>query len=75
MLLIGGGLLVLLSVPIVRALGLRRAKEGIWPLPEPHRTPAEGAHTFEHAAVVRLVGGVEPLRDDYAPVDQLETRP
>jgi hypothetical protein len=32
-------------------------------------------YCYERAAVVRLVGGAEPLRDDYAPVDQLETRP
>jgi MFS family permease len=35
----------------------------------------EGAATFDHAAVVHLVNGAKPLRDDYAPVDQLETRP
>jgi spermidine synthase len=45
------------------------------PLPPIRRAPAEGAKLFEQAAVVRLVGGAEPLSDDYAPVDQLETRP
>lgn len=36
---------------------------------------ADGASAFERSAVARLVGGAEVLRDDYAPVDQLETRP
>jgi spermidine synthase len=44
------------------------------PLP-PQHVPTQEAHTFERAAVVRLVGRNQPLRDDYAPVDQLETRP
>ncbi len=44
------------------------------PLPPARRTPAENGHTYEHAAVAKLVAGAEPLRDDYAPVDQLETR-
>jgi spermidine synthase len=44
------------------------------PLPTQHPTQP-GSHVFERAAVVRLVGGDQPLRDDYAPVDQLETRP
>lgn len=43
------------------------------PLPPQHPTQP-GAHVFERAAVVGLVGGDQPLRDDYAPVDQLETR-
>jgi hypothetical protein len=30
---------------------------------------------FERAAVLGLVAAAKPLRDDYAPVDQLETRP
>ncbi|HXD54425.1 MAG TPA: fused MFS/spermidine synthase [Solirubrobacteraceae bacterium] len=34
-----------------------------------------GVRSFERAAVERLVGSSQPLRDDYAPVDQLETRP
>jgi MFS family permease len=49
------------------------------PLPIERRPAAqgegEGTGTFDHAAVVRLVAGAKPLRDDYAPVDQLETRP
>jgi MFS family permease len=45
------------------------------PLPPEHGAPAAGASAYDRAAVVRLVGGAEPLRDDYAPVDQLETRP
>jgi MFS family permease len=44
------------------------------PLPAHHGPAAEGASIFEQAAVVRLVGGAKPLRDDYAPVDQLQTR-
>lgn len=31
-------------------------------------------HVYDRSALVKLVGGAEPLRDDYAPVDQLETR-
>jgi spermidine synthase len=45
------------------------------PLPPQHGPDAEGASTFEQAAVVRFVNGAKPLRDDYAPVDQLQTRP
>lgn len=44
------------------------------PLPREHGAPADGASIYDRAAVVRLVAGAEPLRDDYAPVDQLETR-
>jgi MFS family permease len=44
------------------------------PLPTEHGPPAEGATVYNRAAIVKLVGGAEPLRDDYAPVDQLETR-
>ncbi|HST54372.1 MAG TPA: fused MFS/spermidine synthase [Solirubrobacteraceae bacterium] len=44
------------------------------PLP-PERSPAAfGATTFDRQAVVQLVAGAESLRDDYAPVDQLQTR-
>jgi MFS family permease len=44
------------------------------PLP-PRRGPAaDGASIFERAAVARIVANATPLRDDYAPVDQLETR-
>lgn len=45
------------------------------PLP-PERGPAAGgASTYDRTAVVHLMAGAEALRDDYAPVDQLETRP
>lgn len=44
------------------------------PLPREHGPAADGASTYDRTAVVRLVAGAEPLRDDYAPVDQLETR-
>jgi hypothetical protein len=43
-------------------------------LPAQHKSPAYGATVFDRSAVARLVGNAEPLRDDYAPVDQLETR-
>jgi MFS family permease len=45
------------------------------PLPIQRGPAAEGARTYDRAAIVQIVGGAEPLRDDYAPVDQLETRP
>jgi spermidine synthase len=45
------------------------------PLPPQRGKPSDGASTYDRAAVVQLVGGAKPLRDDYAPVDQLETRP
>jgi spermidine synthase len=44
------------------------------PLPREHGPPADGASPYDRAAIVRLVAGAAPLRDDYAPVDQLETR-
>lgn len=44
------------------------------PLPKARKRAAEGATAYDRAAVVRLAAGVQPLRDDYAPVDQLETR-
>jgi hypothetical protein len=34
----------------------------------------DGASAYGRAAVARLVVGAEPLHNDYAPVDQLETR-
>ena len=43
------------------------------PLP-PHGIPVANASVFERAAIVRLVAGARPLTDNYAPVDQLETR-
>jgi spermidine synthase len=42
------------------------------PLP-PMRSPAK-AQSYDQAEVERLTHGAEPLRDDYAPVDQLQTR-
>jgi spermidine synthase len=45
------------------------------PLPPEHGSPEDQTGAFDRAAIVRLVAGAEPLRDDYAPVDQLETRP
>jgi spermidine synthase len=39
------------------------------------KSAADGASIYERAVLVGLVGGAEALRDDYAPVDQLETRP
>jgi spermidine synthase len=43
-------------------------------LPPAHRKPADNARTYDRAAVARLAGSASRLRDDYAPVDQLETR-
>lgn len=45
------------------------------PLPHQRAADAYGAHTYERNAVAKLVAGAKSLRDDYAPVDQLETRP
>jgi MFS family permease len=45
------------------------------PLPPQRRPAADGASTYDRAAITQLAAGTEPLRDDYAPVDQLETRP
>jgi spermidine synthase len=45
------------------------------PLPAEHNRPAEDGTLYEQATLRRLVAGAKPLRDDYAPVDQLETRP
>jgi spermidine synthase len=44
------------------------------PLPSPPSHSAGGAHVFNGEQVVRLVDHAKPLRDDYAPVDQLQTR-
>jgi MFS family permease len=44
------------------------------PLPAERRPAAFGAATYDRAAVARLAAGARPLRDDYAPVDQLQTR-
>lgn len=44
------------------------------PLPPQLRAPAAGASVFDQSAIVRLVAGARPLTDDYAPVDQLQTR-
>jgi MFS family permease len=45
------------------------------PLPPQPRSPPDNTSIFDREAVVKLVAGAKPLRDDYAPVDQLETRP
>ena len=44
------------------------------PLPPAHDPPADGATSYDRTAVAAIVAGAQPLRDDYAPVDQLETR-
>jgi MFS family permease len=44
------------------------------PLPREPGPPAGGASAYGRAALAALVAGARPLRDDYAPVDQLETR-
>ncbi|HUA74302.1 MAG TPA: fused MFS/spermidine synthase [Solirubrobacteraceae bacterium] len=44
------------------------------PLPAVRHAPGNEGHVLGRAAVVRLVAGAQRLRDDYAPVDQLETR-
>lgn len=45
------------------------------PMPKAARSNAEGAITYNRAGVEQLAGTAEPLRDDYAPADQLLTRP
>jgi spermidine synthase len=45
------------------------------PLPSEHGSAEAGTGAFGRAAIVQLVAGAQPLRDNYAPVDQLETRP
>ena len=45
------------------------------PLPPEREQPTDNASVFGRAAILRIVAGAKPLRDDYAPVDQLETRP
>ena len=44
------------------------------PLPPRRGAPVAKASVFDRRAIVRLVAGAKPLTDDYAPVDQLETR-
>jgi MFS family permease len=44
------------------------------PLPTQRKSPAFNASVYEKGALVQLVADAQPLRDDYAPVDQLETR-
>lgn len=44
------------------------------PLPRTRSKPADAARAYEGVALARLVRGASRLRDDYAPVDQLETR-
>ena len=43
-------------------------------LPPEHLPAADRGTVFDRAAVEELVADAAPLRDDYAPVDQLETR-
>jgi MFS family permease len=43
-------------------------------LPTQRGPVAFGGRTYNRQAIARLVAGAKPLRDDYAPVDQLETR-
>ena len=44
------------------------------PLPLRQGEPVAEATVFEREALVRLAAGARTLTDDYAPVDQLETR-
>ena len=44
------------------------------PLPPRQGSPVADASVFDRAALVRLAARAKPLTDDYAPVDQLETR-
>jgi MFS family permease len=43
-------------------------------LPTGRHAPVFGGHVLERGAIARLAAGAQRLRDDYAPVDQLETR-
>ncbi len=45
------------------------------PLPAAAASDEDGAITLDRAAVVRFADGAEPLRDDFAPADQLLTIP
>jgi spermidine synthase len=42
--------------------------------PLPKLSPPSETKIYGRATLTKLVAGAEPLRDDYAPVDQLETR-
>jgi hypothetical protein len=42
--------------------------------PLPKLRPPPETKLYGRAELTKLVAGAEPLRDDYAPVDQLETR-
>lgn len=44
------------------------------PFPNQLELKAEGAQVYDRAAVERFAAGAEPLRDDFAPVDQLQTQ-
>lgn len=44
------------------------------PLPAKPSAYFANAKLYDRAELVKIVAGAEPLRDDYAPVDQLETR-
>jgi hypothetical protein len=43
------------------------------PLPAKAGSSRKGALTYDRPAVEAFAGGAQPLRDDYAPVDQLQT--
>lgn len=45
------------------------------PLPRAARSDEDGAVTLDRAQVARLAAGADPLRDDFAPADQLLTIP
>jgi Methyltransferase domain len=45
------------------------------PMAKAVRSNAEGALTYDRPRLEQFVGDAEPLRDDYAPADQLLTRP
>jgi MFS family permease len=44
------------------------------PLPSGHGQPADQGRVYERPALAKLAAGAKRLTDDYAPVDQLETR-
>jgi len=67
--LIASGAVLVLEILSVRLLALYVG------LTLETTTSIIGAVLAGIAAIVRLVNGAEPLREDYASVDQLETRP
>ena len=42
-------------------------------LVSPKAAQVEGRYSYSHSELQPFVAGVEPLRDDFAPVDQLRT--